>query len=79
MANLYLTGLPQSKDLRQSVKTKLREILSPHGKVIGLNWGSRRGTCYVGMDSPMSASTVIAKVYNDKKVCSPYLYFENCL
>jgi hypothetical protein len=70
MSNLYVSGLPQQKDVRSFVKQKLRELFSSFGgKVVGLNWGFRKGTCFVGMDSPVSASMVIAKVRCCDVVC----------
>ncbi len=62
MANILVTGLPQGKDTRAEVKKKLREAMSAYGEVVGLNWGNRRGSAYVGLDSPLAASKAIVGV-----------------
>lgn len=62
MANVLVTGLPQGKEARAEVKKKLREAFSAFGEVVGLTWGNRRGTAYVGMESPMAASRSIVGV-----------------
>jgi len=62
MANIIVFGMPWSKDNRSAVKAKLRSEAAQHGEVLSLTWGSRKGTCFLSMASPIDASNVIVKV-----------------
>jgi len=62
MANIIVFGMPWSKDNRAAVKAKLRGEAAQHGEVLSLTWGSRKGTCFLSMASPLDASKVIVKV-----------------
>lgn len=76
MANLMVTGLPPAKDKRAEVKKALRAALdkacggSEAASVVnGLTWGSKWGSCFVGMQSPTAASAAIVHL-NEK----PFLF-----
>jgi hypothetical protein len=76
MANLMVTGLPPAKDKRAEVKKALRAALDKAcggseaaSMVNGLTWGSKWGSCFVGMQSPTAASAAIVHL-NEK----PFLF-----
>jgi hypothetical protein len=56
--------------LLRCAKAKLRADAAQYGEVVGLTWGSRKGTCFLGMASPMDASKVILKM-NEKSCLFP--------
>jgi hypothetical protein len=67
MANLMITGLPPNKEVRSTVKSLLRAALNQvcggGDRVNGLTWGSKWGTCFVGMKSALDASTAIVQLH----------------
>ena len=62
MANILVTGLPWGKEVRAEVKRRLKEAVVAVGPMAGLTWGNRKGTCFIGMETPAAASTVIVRV-----------------